>query len=519
MVSRRALIPVFVAGLATMILVLERPVPLTAQPSEPAVTEPSQPKLKRLPRPTAPNEAKVIPGEVVVKYKDQFLPRKHAVEQRDKALKDAGKILSKRFHAEIIATYPKFGWVRIQLPPGLSFKSAVDSLMKDEQIEYARPNYEITLHTHTTPPPPDDWLWTTHFESVYPAPYPSYSHLWGLDKIGMEQAWSLSNSQIGGVVIAILDTGIDYDHPDILENYLSRISYCISSPSARDVDGHGTFVAGIIAARGNNGSSLTDEKFFVGVNQTATLMVIKIACGPPNIIDAINAVNYAVSHGATVINGSWGFYGLLETDPYVIQLKNEIMAGTNTTLYVASAGNEGRNFDACSAPTIWPQMFNLPNLIVVAATNPDDYLWVTPRIGLPPPCQPYPASNYGASIVHLAAPGENIWGLVSESTYTGNPIQDFIIVADGTSAAAPFVTGCAALLQSRQLQMHPLSPFTPQQLKSTLMDKGDPMPVTGQVASGNRLNCLHALEAVFTKPWPPIWLHLPPAVFEVPITP
>lgn len=342
----------------------------------------------------------------------------------------------------------------------------------------------------------------------------------------MLQAWSLSNSQSGGVVIAILDTGIDYDHPDILENYLSRISYCISSPSAMDSDGHGTFVAGIIAARGNNGSSSTDEKFFVGVNQTATLMVIKVACEPsdiPNIIDAINAVNYAVSHGATVINGSWGLYGLPLTHTYVQDLKKAITDGTYATLYVASAGNEGRNFDACSAPTMWPQMFNLDNILVVAATNPSDNLWFDTQPTGPDPCQPTntpEGSNFGGSTVHLAAPGENIWSMHPrfQNEVTNNPIQKFVTVASGTSGAAPFVAGCAALLQSRQLKIHPFAPFTPQQLKSILMDKGDPLPVTGQVASGNRLNCLHALEAVFTKPWPPIWLPLPPAIFEGPKT-
>jgi subtilisin family serine protease len=241
-------------------------------------------------------------------------------------------------------------------------------------------------------------------------------------------------------------------------------------------------------------------------------MAIKIACPEPNIVDAIAGITYAVSHGARVINGSWGLYGIAANDPYVVALKNAIQAGSSTTLYVASAGNEHRSFEACASPTMWPQMFHLDNLIIVAATNPYDDLWVrTPKTGTNP-CNPnnFPdASNYGPGFVHLAAPGENLWSVLpgSQIGNTGNPIIDFVSVASGTSGAAPLVAGCAALLQSRQLSINPAFPFSPSQLKSILMTSGTSISaLNNKVASGKRLNCYQALQSVPIAPAPPTGL-------------
>jgi len=519
MVSRLALLRIIAASSTIIFLLLQGPAYSIAEPSDYSIVQPvDQPQPKRLPRQVAPKEAKIIPGEVIIKYKDQVLPSIHNLQERDHFLTKAGRTLSKQFNSETIATYPESGWVRIKVPPGVSTDTVIKTLSKDKNIEYARPNYAITLHAHITPPP-TDYLWTNHFDPIYGMPYANYAYLWGLDKIGMQQGWTLSNSQGGGVVIAILDTGIDYAHPDLVDNYLSGKKFCGSS--VMDSDGHGTYVAGIIGARGNNwvsgSNSLTDMKFFVGVNRIANVMALKIDCPEPNITDAIDAINYAVAHGAAVINGSWGLYGLLETDSTVVDLKNAITAATNTTLYVASAGNEDRNFDNCSSPTMWPQMFALDNLIVVAATDPSDSLWFDPPKSGSNPCPPTnksAASNYGQNFVHLAAPGENIWSTQPRAQYvnTGHPLTDIPLVASGTSSSAPFVAGCAALLQARQLSLNPASPFSPNQLKSTLMTTGTPSSALNQkVAGGKRLNCYQALQSVQdpnNPPGPPMGLQV-----------
>lgn len=499
MVSRRALVPVFVAGLVTMTLVLEPPVPLIAQPYDPGSVAPFLPGLYRLQHPPAPKIDKIIPNQVVVKYKENFLPPKNAIRQRDEKLRDLGVVLQRKFHAESISTHSDLGWVLVKLPPGLSFESVVNDLAKDEQIEYATPDYEITFHGHTTAPPAD-WLWTNHFDPVYLPPYPSYPYLWGLDKIGMEQAWKLSHSQGGGILIAILDGAINYLHPDLGGNYdntIGEMSYCTYTASGNALD-HGTHVAGIIAAVGGNGSFWTDPTFVVGVNRTAKFTPVRIACPAPSLANAILGINYAKSMGAAVINTSWGLYlsqsalNNLAVSKLVSDLRTAISTA-NMTLLVASAGNEKRNLDASPEPKIYPQMFGLNNVIVVAATDPNDALWV----------ENYPSvsgSNFGITTVDIAAPGKNIFSVLPQSQFgtTGSPIEKYVSIADGTSAAAPFVAGCAALLQSRQLAIHRYSPFTPQQLKSILRATGDPLSaaVAGQVGSGKRLNCHHALQQV-----------------------
>jgi hypothetical protein len=526
MVSHRALVAVFVAGLATIFLMSGPPVPSIAQPHEPAAVESSQHRLKRLPRSPSPKIDKVIPDEIIIKYKPQFLPPKDAVKERDKVLRSAGEVLRNKFGAESIFTNPDLGWILMKLPPGLSYSSVVDDLAKDERIEYATPDYEITLHGHTTAPPAD-WLWTNHFDPLFGSPYSSYSYLWGLDKIGMEQAWTLSHSQGGGVLIAILDQAIDDQHSDLKDNYdsvVGGISYCTSPPPSKKDWDHGTYVAGIIAAVGDNGSSPTSPTFVVGVNRKARFIPVRIACENPTIGKAIQGINYAKTKGAAVINGSWGLYlsasarSSASVSNLLSDLQTEIMSAS-TTLYVASAGNENRNLDACPEPKIFPQMFGLDNVIVVAATDPDDALWVEqPPIGDPcfpsnsadnpnrksgdPP--PVYGSNFGVTTVDIAAPGQNIFSVLPESEFgaMGNPIQKYVSIAGETSAAAPFVAGCAALLQSRQLAIHPLSPFTPQQLKSILMGNGTSLPVPGQVASGKRLNCFGALLKVPEDPPP-----------------
>ena len=447
-----------------------------------------------------PKAAQAIPGDIVIKFKDEYLPPLDDLERRDQELQKQASDLNQVLGSETIATYPEMGWVRIQLPPQQQFGSAEQTILKTKQgkVDYVTQNYQITLHSHTQPPPTTDWLWTTHFLSTYASPYPNYSYLWGHDKIRMQQAWSLSNTTGGTVIIAVLDTGIDLDHPDLVGNYANGTSFC-GAKTPKDKDGHGTHVAGIIGAKGDNGST-PGQTFFVGVNKSAKIMPIRIDCGKgPNITDAIAGIHYAIGHGAAVINGSWGLYGLDRNNDRVKHLKNEIESGKQTTLYIASAGNEGRDFNSCSTPTMWPQMFaleNLENLFVVAGTSPDDSLWGNTPAN-PPGCKPdTDASNYGDHVVHIAAPGEHIWGLkrVSVSGSSGDPLKDFVLAASGTSAAAPFVAGCAGLLQDRQKTTNPASPFSPVQLKSILMSSGAASStLQNRVASGSRLDCYAAL--------------------------
>jgi subtilisin family serine protease len=494
------------------------------QSGRPGVHNSEQPKVKKMPRSVGPTAAKVIDNEIIIKFKEQFLPPKEALERRQKILQENAQNLRQTFRASLVAIYPEFGWIRLKLPSESSFMEIKKALEQDKRIEYARPNYEITLHTHHSPPPPNDRLWIEHFSGDYSNPYPSHSYLWGLDKIGMKETWDLISQR--EAVTAIVDTGIDFGHPDLLVNNFGGISFCGEASTPVDDHGHGTYVAGIIAAQSNNWVSRIDKQpeAFLGVNPRSRLIAVKISCPLPNITDAIAGIHSAITMGATVINGSWGFYGLPADDPTVVDLKTEIMAGVNTTLYVASAGNEVRDFDICPEPTIWPQMFQLDNVIVVAATNPDDTLWVStpPRWDSSPPADPClpdnrpdkpgrlpndpppEGSNLGIGAVHIGAPGENIWSTmpVAQFDSSEDPLLNAVLVASSTSGAAPFVAGCASLLQNERLASTPLSPLLPHDLKVILMNTGD--SISAKIQSARRLNCYKALQEVKSTTIPPI---------------
>ena len=513
-----------------------------------------QPRVKNVPPPRTPPGPQIVENEVVVKYKEEFfLSPQDALQNRREELKKAGARLSKKFQAAVIAVYPELGILRLRLPSGVSMMNTIESLKKsDPQIEYASPNYKIFPHAHAIPPPPqpNDQKWVDHFSNVYPPPYPNLALLWGLYKIGMKDAWGIR--QGGTTIVAVLDTGIDYEHPDLWGNRWENMGECcwnlnaiphipqvdgvdndkngyvddfygvniiyekaekdrngvpitscidVQQRDPMDYDGHGTVVAGTIAAYGNNYDPTDERTSFVGVSQTAKLMPIKIMCmWPPdkdhqdsyisgNLIDAVAGVRYAVRMGATVINGSWGFEA--PQDPHsVMDLKKEIMAGKNV-LYVASAGNDARSIDGASI-SMWPQKFGLDNEIVVAASNPLDGLWADSQtVG----------SNYGVKSVDIAAPGEEIWSTWPRFDSQGQS-QPTVYSGSGTSSAAPHVAGCAALLQAQRAATNPSSPFLPKDLKAVLMNNGD--PVSGlKVFSGNRLNCYKALSTQIPPARPP----------------
>jgi hypothetical protein len=490
--------------------------PATGQPQEPATTEHSQPKVRKPQLPPSPAVRKVIPNEVVIKVTEQYLSSRDHIEGRNKALTDVAEALRKQFGAESIIANPKRRVLLMRLPPGVTHENVRKTLLNDTRIDYVMPNYELTPHGHTLPPPTTDWLWKTHPPpGELPSPFPSdSSYLWGLEKIGMKQAWGLLDNNWSQVVVAILDRSVDSGHLDLVDSYTGGVSYCGSLPTGFDME-HGTSVAGILGARGDNGSLSTDNtKFFVGVNKVANFKAVTIACPLLDITRATWGIDYAVQQNARVINMSWGLYGWDEMNQLVVEFKQAIMAGTNT-LFVSSAGNEVRDYGCPQPPlpTVFPQMFHLDNLIVVAATNPSDTLWVDqPPIGNP--CLPenradnpnrpvgvplVHGSNFGSTVVDIGAPGEGIFSVLPRLQFqpSEGPFWGYVSFTSGTSNSAPLVAGCAALIQTRRLGLG-LPVFSPHELKTFLMNTGDALPVAeaGKVASGKRLNCHSALQQI-----------------------
>src|SRR5438128_29247 len=233
---------------------------------------------------------------------------------------------------------------------------------------------------------------------------PRFSEQWALSNVGQNggqygsdidalKAWQQTQGT-SNVVVAVIDSGVDFSHPDLAGNQWTNSSptngdihgwdFVADDAGIRDEQGHGTAVAGIIAAQGNNGVGIS------GVMWHAGLMSLRVLdeAGNGDVANAVEAIDYAAAHGAHVINLSWG------TEAFSIALKDAIdRALKRGVVVVCSAGNTGTSVDEGSS-AYYPASFDSPDLIAVAGSTNYDQLasW----------------SNFGASRVTVAAPGQNI---------------------------------------------------------------------------------------------------------------
>ena len=334
--------------------------------------------------------------------------------------------------AQVVERLALPGLVRVELEPGTSLVESEAALERRSDIRYAEPNYRYSLHAT-----PND---------------PRFNELWGLDQandadIDAPEAWNLTTGS-DAVTVAVVDTGVDYTHPDLAPNMVPGWDFFDNDSDPTDTVGHGTHVAGTIGARGNNALGVT------GVNWRVKVMPLRVGgSNDLSLAAVVEAFRYACTHGARVVNGSFGGVGSSTAI-------HDAIASCPGTLFVFSAGNSASNNDArpmfpCNDPS--------RNVVCVAASNQNDQL--------------APFSNYGAS-VELAAPGTGIL-----STYPGNSYAIF----DGTSMAAPHVAGAAALVLARRPAL------TPIQVRQALLLSTDSRPsLTGLVATG-RLNASRAL--------------------------
>lgn len=308
---------------------------------------------------------------------------------------------------------------------------------------------------------------------------PLASELWGLSAgqgVNAEGAWELSSGS-RDLVVAIIDTGIDYNHPDLESNLwrnpgevpdngldddgngyvddvygLNAISGVINPGDPFDDNGHGTHVAGTIGAVGGN------EIGVVGVAPNVKLMGLKFldSSGSGRLSDAITAIQYMVTmkeqYGVNVVvsNNSWGGGGYSPALEEAI--RNAYDAGI---LFVAAAGNDGLDNDLFPS---YPSGYEVPNVVSVAALDAEGNL--------------ASFSNYGAEAVDVAAPGVSIL-----SSLPGNRYERY----SGTSMASPHVAGVLALLLSIAPEL------SVEEAIVRLYESGRELLSLGEASDGNRL--------------------------------
>ena len=301
--------------------------------------------------------------------------------------------------------------------------------------------------------------------------------LWGLQNSGQPvwwrrgtpdadvdapQAWAVSRGT--GITVGIVDTGVDAGHPDLAGRIVPGYDFVDEDADAQDGHGHGTHVAGTVAA-GEDGGGV------IGVAPAALIMPLRVLDdrGGGNSADVAAAFAYAGDRGVRVVNASLG-------SAYPSQVERRAIREHPETLYVVAAGNggtDGVGDDIDDATREYPCAHEEPNLVCVGATDQNDA-----RAAF---------SNFGAASVDLFAPGQDIvsgW-VRGRTTLLGQyfPTGDGFEVMQGTSMASPHAAGAAALAAALQ------PAWDGTQLKAALMAGAEPRPgLAGVSAGGGRLN-------------------------------
>ncbi|WP_374055067.1 S8 family serine peptidase [Rossellomorea sp. FM04394] len=358
-----------------------------------------------------------------------------------------------------------------KLSSGQSVEEAISMLKKSPDVLYAEPNYELTASDVNDPYFSSLWGLknTGQYINQYGTP--------GID-INVSNAWDITMGSTS-TVIAVIDTGIDINHPDLKYRIFTNKNEVPNNGIDDDnngyvddvngwdfynedntvydspyVDDHGTHVAGTIAGHSDNGIGV------VGVAPNVKILPLKFLGtedGSGYTSDAVRAVEYAASMGIKISNNSWGGSG------YSTALYEAIR--DSNSLFIAAAGNDGSNIDYYSS---YPAGYDLDNILSVAAVdNRGDLAYF---------------SNYGRTSVDVAAPGVSILSSLPDNSYG---------YYNGTSMATPHVAGVAALIQSEYPD------YDPSTMKTMIMDSTKELSsVDGITVTGGMVDAGRALGSV-----------------------
>lgn len=407
-----------------------------------------------------------VPGEFVVKMRVSGLS---TLSNSVKTLAQFGLQMEEVVNAEdnvVLVKSTSKTSLKLGTAAHTNLMSAVKSL---DAVEYIEPNFIYRAFDLPQALPND----------------PDFSKLWGMkndgqpDKSGRAgvvgadiqapEAWAISTGS-KNVVVAVIDTGVDYTHPDLVGNVWSDpanpavhgFNAITGALNPMDDHSHGTHCSGSIAASGDNGVGVA------GVTWNASIMGVKFlsAQGGGTLADAIKAIDWATKNGAQIMSNSWGGGGFSQA-----LLDSIIRAKDKGILFIAAAGNDSSNNDSSKS---YPASYDVDNVISVAASNNVDALAYF--------------SNYGANSVHLAAPGENIYSTIPTALASGGVAYDTF---SGTSMATPHVSGAAALLLGKEPSLS-YAEVKARLLSSTDKSRG----LRGKTASMGRLNIYNLLAGI-----------------------
>ncbi|MBN1167953.1 MAG: S8 family serine peptidase [Methanospirillaceae archaeon] len=350
------------------------------------------------------------------------------------------------------------GLYLLSIPDTVSVPQAVSRYEQQPGVVYAEPNYYV-------------------YAAVLPND-PDFTLQWGLSNTGQiingipgmrgcdvsaPDAWDISTGSKEQVVIALLDSGVDLTHPDLIPNLWTdplrgTHGYDVIDNDyiPMDLNGHGTHCAGIIGAVGNN------QLGVCGINWETRIMTVRFlnGGGAGTISGVLSAITWAQENDAEIISCSF------VTDSYSQALYDTI--SSSPLLFICAAGNNHCNIDATP---YYPASFTCPNIISVGSINNQGTL--------------APSSNYGIISVDLAAPGVDIYSTTLQTAGSGYTYMS------GTSMAVPFVSGSVAILKA-------ICPdCSNQKITDAICNTVDTSPdLVGYTKTGGRLNLSKAVTAL-----------------------
>jgi subtilisin family serine protease len=438
------------------------------------------------------------PGELLVRFAPKADGKQLSTAEKKQILISLGGAALKH-NFKIVP-----GLSLVKLPAEQTVKDALKTFNNRDGILYAEPNYRI------------------YFASTFPDD-PNFSEQWGLHNTGQTggtedadidapEAWDIA-TEANDVIVAVIDMGVDYNHPDLTSNIWINESEYNGEPNVDDDNNgyiddirgwdfsddndsdpmdymyHGTHCAGIIGAVGDNNQGISGVCWNVKI---MPLALVPQDYGEPNgeqydwgtwVSRAIKAIDYAVDNGARVLNNSWG------DDFYIQSLKDTIEdVREEGVLFVAAAMNllPHTPYPDNDAHPVYPASYDLDNIIVVLATNKHDTIWS--------------GSHYGKTSVDLGAPGDEILSTMPtfETFWMNlNNWSTYYEMMSGTSMAAPHVAGAAALIWSANPYLSYL------EVKDILLDTVDHLDdLEGKCVTEGRLNLYKALHKAALYPGP-----------------